>query len=295
MTDEKFTFVEDVKEKKMASRSARNRMAHTGKGGKVRFPHDNLTRKEMEAMNGEIRCYRMNDPMKWEDFKTMPVDLQVQYIKAIRNRWHVSDSCIARMMGVNQSHFSHHAQKIGVALGRGTGNQKSDKDGFLAWCSGAEKSKISGDTEEAREISSAPDGEVCETAGKNEAHVADAAGSSKGSVVFPAGRRPGKDRFRCPCLHRGGGTVIFYKGQDVQMVPHFLIPTNGHAEFFPEPIHGKIVYVNNPHRFCVVQYDFGVKEAFKFDQLEKGARGEYGQTKQKSRINSARVHKKKRK
>lgn len=94
MTDEKFTFVEDVKEKKIASRSARNRIAHTGKGGKVRFPHDNLTRKELEAMNGELRVYRMNDPMKWEDFKTMPVDLQVQYIKAIRNRVEL-DSCIS--------------------------------------------------------------------------------------------------------------------------------------------------------------------------------------------------------
>ena len=31
MTDEKFTFGEDVKEKKIASRSARNRIAHTGK------------------------------------------------------------------------------------------------------------------------------------------------------------------------------------------------------------------------------------------------------------------------
>lgn len=187
MTDEKFTFVEDVKEKKMASRSARNRITHTGKGGKVRFPHDNLTRKELEAMNGELRVYRMNDPMKWEDFKTMPVDLQVQYIKAIRNRRHVSDSCIARMMGVNQSHFSHHARKIGVALGRGSGNQRSDKDGFLAWCSGAKESKISGDAEESREISSAPDGEVCETAAKNEAHVADEV--ELDSCIFPSVER----------------------------------------------------------------------------------------------------------
>lgn len=67
MTDEKFTFVEDVKEKKIASRSARNRIAHTGKGGKVRFPHDNLTRKELEAMNGELRVYRMNDPIMLQD------------------------------------------------------------------------------------------------------------------------------------------------------------------------------------------------------------------------------------
>ena len=147
----------------------------TGKiGVKVRFPHDNLTRKDLQAMNGETRIYRMNDPMKWEEFKTMPVDLQVQYIKAIRNRWHVSDSCIARMMGVNQSSFSCHARKISVALGRGTGKQKSDKDGFSSWCSGEEESKISGDAEKALEISAASDLEACETAAKNDAHVADA-------------------------------------------------------------------------------------------------------------------------
>ena len=164
----------------------------TGKiGVKVRFPHDNLTRKELEAMNGETRIYRMNDPMKWEDFKTMPVDLQVQYIKEIRNRWHVSDSCIARMMGVNQSSFSCHARKIGVALGRGTGNQKSDKDGFSSWCSGAEESKISGDAEKALEISAASDLEACETAAKNESYVA-------GSVELNSYISPSVERIQPP-------------------------------------------------------------------------------------------------
>lgn len=77
------------------------------------------------------------------------------------------------VVDIDKNYLRDIVREIGIALGRGSGNQRSDKDGFLAWCSGAKESKISGDAEESREIYSAPDGEVCETAAKNEAHVAD--------------------------------------------------------------------------------------------------------------------------
>ena len=63
MTDEKFVFVSDVAEKKRTARGSHNKRTHCGRGGTVRFPSDNMTRKELSKMNGEVKSYRMNDPM----------------------------------------------------------------------------------------------------------------------------------------------------------------------------------------------------------------------------------------
>ena len=100
MTDEKFVFVQDVKEKKQTARSAWNR--NKGKYRTVRLPSDFMTRKEREAMNGEVKSYRLNDPMTWEEFKAMPDDIMTSYIKLIRERFGASDTAIANMMGTTQ-------------------------------------------------------------------------------------------------------------------------------------------------------------------------------------------------
>ena len=62
MTDERYTFITDVAEKKRTARGAFNKRTHNGKGGKVRFPSDYLSNKERNEMNGKVREYRMNSP-----------------------------------------------------------------------------------------------------------------------------------------------------------------------------------------------------------------------------------------
>ena len=54
MNDEKYVFINDCAEKKRTARGIHNKRTHAGKGGKVIFPSDYLTRKEREAMNGEV-------------------------------------------------------------------------------------------------------------------------------------------------------------------------------------------------------------------------------------------------
>lgn len=48
MKDETYSYISDVKEKGITARSARNRRTHTGKGGKVRFPSDSLSKKGVD-------------------------------------------------------------------------------------------------------------------------------------------------------------------------------------------------------------------------------------------------------
>ena len=134
MTDEKYLFVSDSKDKKRVARGAYNKKSH---GGRVKMPSDYLTRKEREAMSGECKSYRLNEPMSWDEFRTMPDDIQKSYVLALREKFKVSDSKIFDMMGVNQRKGSYHfKEKLGIGLGRNAKFTGFDYDGWVKWCAG---------------------------------------------------------------------------------------------------------------------------------------------------------------
>lgn len=81
LPDEQYVMISDSIEKKKIARSSHNRKTHCGKGGRVKFPSDYLSKKELKAMNGDVKSYNLNRPMTWEEFRSMPKDLQIMYIK----------------------------------------------------------------------------------------------------------------------------------------------------------------------------------------------------------------------
>lgn len=134
MTDEKYLFVSDSKDKKRVARGAYNKKSH---GGRVKMPSDYLTRKEREAMSGECKSYRLNEPMSWDEFRNMPDDIQKSYVLALREKFKVSDSKIFDMMGVNQRKGSYHfKEKLGIGLGRNAKFTGFDYDGWAKWRAG---------------------------------------------------------------------------------------------------------------------------------------------------------------
>lgn len=138
MTDEKYVFVSDVREKKSIGRSARNKRAHAGKGGRVKLPSDYLSNKELKAMNGECKAYRLNEPMSWKEFKAMPDDIKIVYIKAIREKFNAPLTHIGAMLGCSQQTLSREAARLGLSPGKGGKGcpAKWDRSGFAAWCNG---------------------------------------------------------------------------------------------------------------------------------------------------------------
>ena len=114
MTDERYTFVSDVRDKKRTARGAFNKRTHCGKGGAVKFQSDFMSKKEIMAMNGEVKAYKLNDPMTWGEFKAMPDDLKIGYVKSLRERFSVSDAEIGRMMGVSRSSISSETKRLGI-------------------------------------------------------------------------------------------------------------------------------------------------------------------------------------
>ena len=115
MNDAKYAFMQDIKEKKVTARGSHNRRAHAGKGGAVKFPSDNLSKKELRAMSSETKTYKMNEPISWAEFKKMPKDLQRQYLKNLRDTYKVEYSTIAKMFGCSTWTMNDIAKKLGLA------------------------------------------------------------------------------------------------------------------------------------------------------------------------------------
>ncbi len=139
MKDEEYVFRSDVREKASVSRSARYRRTHNGKRGRVKLPSDYMTEKEKKQMNGEVKSYRLNEPMSWKEFKALPDDIRVIYVKLLREKFHCFDSAIAEMMGVNKCSFSQEIKRLGLGHGTKHGGNRTwaEKDAFYAWVNGA--------------------------------------------------------------------------------------------------------------------------------------------------------------
>ena len=117
LPDEQWDMIEDSISKKRTAQSARHRRTHCGKGGSVKFPSDYMTKKELKAMNGECKSYRLNDPMMWEEFKQLPDDIKTMYIKGIREKYDIPDKYLADAMGIASPTFCRWMKCLGCTLG----------------------------------------------------------------------------------------------------------------------------------------------------------------------------------
>ena len=136
MNDEKYLYISDVREKRNIARSSHNRKPHAGKGGKVMMPSDYMTRKELKAMSGECKSYRMNEPMPWKEFKAMPDDLKVSYIKLLREKFGVPATEMCKMFGISHHSLKNEISRLELGEGKGTFNRNWDKDGWYRWIGG---------------------------------------------------------------------------------------------------------------------------------------------------------------
>ena len=121
LPDEQYVMISDSIEKKKIAHSSHNRKTHCGKGGRVKFPSDYLSKKELKAMNSDVKTYNLNRPMIWKEFRSMPQDLQIMYIKKLRNEFGVPDIVLCKVMGICKSSFSRAMSDLNLSLGKSAG------------------------------------------------------------------------------------------------------------------------------------------------------------------------------
>lgn len=89
-------------------------------------------------MSGEVKSYRLNEPMTWVEFKAMPDDLKVTYIKLLREKFNVADKTIGEMFGVSQRTISLYLCGLGCSSGNHSRGRctKWDEAGWNRWVNG---------------------------------------------------------------------------------------------------------------------------------------------------------------
>lgn len=132
MKDETYSYFSDVKARGQISRSARNRRTHNGKRGRVKLPSDYMTKKEINAMNGEVKSYRLNEPMSWTEFKAMPDDIQFGYIRLLKDKYSAPNSAIEKMFGIGNGTLVRHMNGIDYEV-TSMKKGKFDREGWMAF------------------------------------------------------------------------------------------------------------------------------------------------------------------
>lgn len=112
VSDEEYVFNTDSFEKKRNARGY-HQMNRKGKG-RVRFPDDNLTRKEKAALSKDLGTYKLGEPVYWEEFKTWPEDIQKEYFAKLDEKFNVGTIPVANMMGCGHATISRLRKNLGI-------------------------------------------------------------------------------------------------------------------------------------------------------------------------------------
>lgn len=119
MTDEEYIFMQEIREKKAIGRGA----YHKKSGSKSKYcslPSDHLTNAEKKRRNGEVKTYNINRCIKnYDEFKSMPLDLQESYLFACRKAFSARLPAVANSMGISQITLQKYCVRKGIHVGKG--------------------------------------------------------------------------------------------------------------------------------------------------------------------------------
>ena len=92
-------FYETVRERKALVASSKH-VKRGSKSKKCTLPHENITKREWQRMNGEVKMYNYQKPLTFEEFRELPVDLAARHIAMLQaeDTFDASVTMIARYM-----------------------------------------------------------------------------------------------------------------------------------------------------------------------------------------------------
>lgn len=122
----------DVMQKKRIARGAFHKVNGSRSKG-CRLPFENLTKKEREALNGEVFTINTLEKVSWERFKTLPAGLQTEYLQHLMDRFGVGLATIGReLFGLSKSALGMYVSEHDLKLTTRTGGRIS-KAAYTSW------------------------------------------------------------------------------------------------------------------------------------------------------------------
>lgn len=99
MDDAEYLFKQDCREKKITAHSANKKVRHTG----CKLPSDFMTRREKKTLNGEVHIMNIHKPITYKYFKTLPKDLQEEFLQFLKDEFSCSANELQRKWGLSTS------------------------------------------------------------------------------------------------------------------------------------------------------------------------------------------------
>ena len=129
----------DAMQKKRIARGAAH-MKRGSKSKKCSLPSDGMTAAEWKRRNGPVNTYKLDAPMSWETFKSMPLDLQQAYVSGLQNRFNVSMTRISEdLFHTSHANLRIYANRVGISYNaskRGLKLSDAETEEWWAWLSG---------------------------------------------------------------------------------------------------------------------------------------------------------------
>lgn len=129
----------DVLQKKRTAAGARH-MKRGSRSKRCSLPSDNLTPAQLKRRNGPVSTYKLDAPMRWDDFKAMPMDLQKQYLTNLVETYGATNEMLGDMFCVHPTHVGTVKKALGVVSHnphRLIGEKKTIRDQmWAAFCNG---------------------------------------------------------------------------------------------------------------------------------------------------------------
>ena len=129
----------DALQKKRIAAGARH-MRRGSRSKRCSLPSDNLTPAQLKRRNGPVSTYKLDAPMRWDDFKAMPVDLQKQYLTNLVETYGATNEMLGDMFYVHPTHVGAIKKALGVVSHnphRLIGEKKAIRDQmWAAFCNG---------------------------------------------------------------------------------------------------------------------------------------------------------------
>ena len=129
----------DALQKKRIAAGARH-MKRGSRSKRCSLPSDNLTPAQLKRRNGPVSTYKLDEPMRWDDFKDMPVDLQKQYLTNLVETYGATNEMLGDMFYVHPTHVGAVKKALGVVSHnphRLIGEKKAIRDQmWAAFCNG---------------------------------------------------------------------------------------------------------------------------------------------------------------
>ena len=129
----------DALQKKRIAAGARH-MRRGSRSTRCFLSSDSLTPAQLKRRNGPVSTYKLDAPMRWDDFKEMPADLQKQYLTYLVETYGATNEMLGDMFYVHPTHVGAIKKALGVVSHnphRLIGEKKAIRDQmWAAFCNG---------------------------------------------------------------------------------------------------------------------------------------------------------------